>query len=232
MATFCLIHGNWHDGSCWAPVVDLLRARGHDAVAPDLPFDDPEAGYEESVRPVLRALDGVADPIIVVGHSRGSAEAALVGARRHPAMVVYVCPRFGSFPTPREAPSVFREGFAFPAKDALGRTVWDADAAISAMYPRLPRDTARDLAQRLQPGAATAGGYPLTEHPHVPVALIYATDDELFTPAWERFVAHEMLGVEPIESPGGHFPMAEDPAALAELLDRLASEATESPDPA
>lgn len=37
-------------------------------------------------------------------------------------------------------------------------------------------------------------------------------------------MARELLGIEPIEIQGGHFPMLEDPAALAELLDRLAAE--------
>ena len=55
-------------------------------------------------------------------------------------------------------------------------------------------------------------------------ALVYAADDELFEPAWERFMARELLGVEPIEIPGGHFPMVEDPDSLGELLDRLARE--------
>ena len=43
-----------------------------------------------------------------------------------------------------------------------------------------------------------------------------------FRREWERFIAREVLHVEPIEIPGGHFPMLEDPAALATLLDRLA----------
>jgi len=34
------------------------------------------------------------------------------------------------------------------------------------------------------------------------------------------------FGIEPIEISGGHFPMAEDPEALADLLDRLARELT------
>ncbi len=34
-------------------------------------------------------------------------------------------------------------------------------------------------------------------------------------------MAGEVLGIEPIEIPGGHFPMAEDPAGLAELLASL-----------
>jgi pimeloyl-ACP methyl ester carboxylesterase len=71
--------------------------------------------------------------------------------------------------------------------------------------------------------ATPAGEYPLSAHPENPRALIYAADDELFEPAWERFMARELLGVEPIEIPGGHFPMVEDPAALGDLLDRLAS---------
>ena len=44
-----------------------------------------------------------------------------------------------------------------------------------------------------------------------------------FRPDFERFMARELFGIEPIEIPGGHFPMAEDPEALAELLDRVAS---------
>ena len=53
-------------------------------------------------------------------------------------------------------------------------------------------------------------------------ALIYAAEDEFFQPEFERFMAQDVFGIEPIEIPGGHFPMAEDPAALAELLDRVA----------
>ena len=222
MATFCLIHGQWHDGFCWGPVVDRLRALGHEAVAPDMPFDDPHAGYMERARPALEATHGV-DDLVVVGHSIGSAEAALVAAERHPALVVYVCPRFGAFATPPDAPDVYRAGFPFPPRGADGRSAWEPEAAIEVMYPRLPREAGWELARRLRPGAAAVGEYPLEQHPDVAAALIYATDDEFFTPEWEQYVARELLGVEPIAIPGGHFPMAEDPDALAGLLSRLAS---------
>jgi pimeloyl-ACP methyl ester carboxylesterase len=65
---------------------------------------------------------------------------------------------------------------------------------------------------------------PLAEHPDVATTRIYTSDDEFFTPEWERFVARELLAIEPIEIPGGHFPMIEDPDALAQLLDSLAVE--------
>ncbi len=186
-----------------------------------MPFDDPHADYEARARPALEALDGVADPVVVVGHSIGSAEAALVAEARRPVLLVYVCPRFGSFAIPPGAPDRFREGFPFPPKAADGRSVWAPAAAIEVMYPRLPRETGRELARHLRPGASAVGAYPLDRHPDVPTALIYATDDEFFTPEWERFVARELLGIEPIEISGGHFPMAEDPDGLADLLHRL-----------
>jgi pimeloyl-ACP methyl ester carboxylesterase len=225
VATFCLLHGNWHDGSCWSPVVEGLRSRGHEAIAPDLPFDDPAATYADRARPAIAALANVDGPIVVVAHSVGSAEGALVAAEYDRALLVYLCPRFGSFDVPEGAPPVFREGFPFPPRDAGGRMVWDPEAAIAAMYPRLPDDVARRLAERLRPGAAPVGEYPLAGHPDVATALILATEDEFFTPEWERYVARDVLGIEPIEIPTGHFPMIEDPAALVDLLDRLARSA-------
>jgi pimeloyl-ACP methyl ester carboxylesterase len=222
MATFCLIHGNWHDGSCWAPLIERLEAHGHDALAPDLPFDDPKATYADRARPALEALEGVPDPVIVVGHSVGSAEATLVAASREGSLLIYLCPRLGGLPTPAGAPNVFREGFPFPPSQADGTMVWDAEAAIDAMYGRLPPETAREQAHRLRPGAPAAGPYPLDAHPDIATVLVYASEDEFFEPAWERFAARELLGVDPIEIPGGHFPMLEDPDALADLLDRLA----------
>ena len=72
--------------------------------------------------------------------------------------------------------------------------------------------------------AMPADDYPLRELPDVPTALIYATEDELFEPDFERFMARELLGVDPIELQAGHFPMVEDPDGLAKLLDGLAGE--------
>jgi pimeloyl-ACP methyl ester carboxylesterase len=222
LATFCLIHGRWHDGSCWTPVVERLRLRGHEAVAPDLPFDDPRATHEERARPALDALADVPDPIVVVGHSGGSSEAALVAAKRRPALLVYLCPRFGEFSAAPDAPAPFRAGFPFPATDDQGRAVWQPQDAIRVMYPRLPAETASRLASRLRPAASAVGPYPLAEPPDVSSALVFTSDDEFFTPEWQRYVANDLLGIEPIELPGGHFPMIEDPDMLADLLDRLA----------
>ncbi|MGZ8665643.1 MAG: alpha/beta fold hydrolase [Solirubrobacterales bacterium] len=224
MATFGLIHGSWHDGSSWSRLIGPLRARGHAALAPDLPIDDPATGWEERVEPVLAALEGVHGQVVVVVHSGGSGYGALVADRLDGPLLVYLCPRLNPFPSPPGAPETFRPGFPFPPRRPDGTNAWEREAAIEAMYPRLSAGAAEELADALRPTGPPADDFPLPGHPDVATSLIYASEDEFFEPDWERYMARELLGVEPIEIPGGHFPMAEDPETLAEVLDRLARE--------
>jgi pimeloyl-ACP methyl ester carboxylesterase len=222
VATFCLLHGAWHDPACWDPLMAALRARGHDARAPELPLHDPASGYAQRVAPAIEAVADVAEPVMVVGHSQSSALGPLVAVARPTTLLVHLCPRFGPFEPPAGGPAPFRESIPMPKDRPDGTSAWDTETAIEAMYPRLRPEDAQALAERLRPMAMPAGDYPLPSHPDVPTALIYAADDEFFDPEWERFMARELLGVEPIELPGGHFLMVEDPDGLADVLDRLA----------
>ena len=223
MATFCLLHGNWHDASSWDPLLEPLRGHGHVVLAPDLILDDPEASFEERVGPAMGALEGTNGPIVIVGHSGSSGYAAFAANETPGSLLVYLCPRLAQVKPPDGAPAPFRKGLPMPPADEDGMVRWDPEAAIEAMYPRLPSETARALARRLQAGAPSIQ-HPLDGHPNVPTALIYTTEDEFFEPEFQRFMAREALGIEPIELPGGHFPMVEDPERLAEVLDRLARE--------
>jgi pimeloyl-ACP methyl ester carboxylesterase len=224
MATFGLLHGAWHDSSCWDLVTRHLEGLGHSTTAPDLPLHDPSAGYEQRIRPAIEALEESEGPVVVVAHSQTSALGPLVAAARPVSLLVYLCPRMGSLEPPPGAPDAFREGIPFPSARQDGTTAWDPETAMEVMYPRLPVERARALAEHLRPMAMPRGDYPLQAHPDVPTALVYATEDELFEPAFQRFMAEELLGIDAIELPGGHFPMVEDPVAVAELLDRLAGD--------
>jgi pimeloyl-ACP methyl ester carboxylesterase len=224
MATFCLIHGNWHDGSCWDLLRKPLAAGGHDIVTPDLPIDDPEADWDARIQPALQLLAPIEGRVVIVAHSAASGYGALVASRLDEPLLVHLCPRLNPFDAPPNAPEPFRPNFPFPSRLPDGRNAWERDAAIEVMYKRLPRDVAEGLAENLRPTCAPAGEFPLGGHPEVATSLIFATEDEFFEPDFERFMAREFLGVEPIEIPGGHFPMAEDPEGLADVLDRVADE--------
>ena len=219
MALFCLLHGAWHDAWCWTPLGEQLQELGHATLAPELPFDDPGADFEERVLPAVRALEGGAEPAVVVAHSMASTYAPLVSARAQVSLTVHLCGRLGFLDTSADAPGPFRSGIPFPSERADGTTVWDARLATETLYAHLSVDTAAELARRLRPLAPAADAYPACDT-SATAALIYTTDDEIFEPSWQRRMAAE-LHTEPIELPGGHFPMLERPRELAEVLDGL-----------
>ena len=219
-----MLHGAWHDPSCWDLLKPRLAELGHSTATPDLPLHDPSTGYEQRVRPAIEALQDSEGPVVVVVHSQSSALGPLVAAARPVSLLIYLCPRMGSIEPPPGAPDAFREGIPFPSAAQDGTTAWDPETALDVLYPQIPKERARALTEHLRPMAMPSGDYPLPKHPDVRTALIYAADDELFNPAFQRFMAEELLNIEPIELQGGHFPMVQDPVSLAKLLDRLASD--------
>jgi pimeloyl-ACP methyl ester carboxylesterase len=221
MATICLLHGNWHDSSCWELLTPRLERLGHRALTPDLPLHDPAAGYAERARPAIEALASEEPPVVVVGHSLAAGIAPIVADGTN-AAVVYLCPApTGPFAGVDVEIAPVRRAFSLPPADENGASVWDADVAVETMYARLPRDVARTLAGRLRPGSSAPDRYPLHGHPDLPARLVLATNDEFFDPEWSRRLSRALLRTEPIEIAAGHFPMIEAPAELARLLDGL-----------
>lgn len=190
-------------------------------VAPDLPYEDPATTYAERAQ---RALDALADAeyhdrVVVVGHSLGAGYSPLVAAAHPSSTLVHLCPApVGPFAQVEAPMRSSHEGFAFPANRPDGTSVWDPAEAIAVMYPRLDPDEAAELAARLKPGSAPADRYPLAEHPRVATQFIYARYDEFFEDEWSRWMAREVAHAEPIEIATGHFPMVEDPGAVAAIL--------------
>jgi pimeloyl-ACP methyl ester carboxylesterase len=223
VATFCLLHGKWHDSTSWDPLVAELEQRGHRCLTPEVPFHEPGAGHADRARPAIETLREVEGPVVVVGHSLSGAVAPLVAAEVDAALLVYLCPApNGPFAGVDVGVVPFRQGFPFPPDREDGTSVWDPDTAMAAMYPRLPATTARALAARLRPGATMPDAYPLDGHPDLPAAVIAGREDEFFVLEWSRGAALAVVGKEPVELASGHFPMVEVPGELADVLDRLA----------
>ena len=82
MAAFVLIHGAGDVGWYWHLVAAELRERGHDTVAPDLPFEDDSGGLAEYADAVAAAA-GDRTGLVVVAQSLGGFTAPLV-PRHHP----------------------------------------------------------------------------------------------------------------------------------------------------
>ncbi|HTW87156.1 MAG TPA: alpha/beta fold hydrolase [Candidatus Binataceae bacterium] len=73
---FLLVHGSWHDGGAWAPVVRRLESKGHRAYAPtiaghgkDVPKNVSHADCVQSV--IDYVIQRRLYDLVVVGHSFG-----------------------------------------------------------------------------------------------------------------------------------------------------------------
>ena len=218
MATFALVHGAWIGPWCWELVIPPLRAAGHEVVAPELPCEDLGATFETYAEVVLRELRDERAPILV-GHSLGGMTIPLVAQRLPDASMVFVC-AYLRIPGRKDGPPQFREGFGANLRDDAGRSSWSRERAVRQLFGRVPLGLAESSSDRLraQSQSPFAAPYPLSRVPTRRATWVLATEDEAFTTAWSRWAARELVGVEPVELPGGHFPMLERPSELVELL--------------
>src|SRR3982074_3681631 len=106
--TYALIPGAGGSAWYWHRVTPLLSASGAVAIALDLgaaavavPPDDDCAALTTSADPVVEAVSGVSDPLILVAQSMGAFTAPIVASRVPTASIVLVNPMV---PTAGETP--------------------------------------------------------------------------------------------------------------------------------
>jgi len=78
--TFVLIPGAGGAAWYWHRVIPLLQEAGHEAIAVDLPGDDPSAGLPEYTRLVTSAI-GDRRNVVLVAQSLGGFTAPLAAAK-------------------------------------------------------------------------------------------------------------------------------------------------------
>ncbi len=240
MTTFALVHGAWHGAWCWESVVTPLRDLGHDAVAVDLPADDPTATFDTYADVVCAALDaafegagGDRSDVVVVGHSLAGNTIPLVAARRPVRHLVYLCallPDVGRsmLDQIRADADMLNPDIdsGLSAPDAQRRRAWtDLGLARALFFADCDEPTALAALQRLRPQATYPYIQPfsLAAFPPVPATYVVCTDDRMVGPGWSRRVAPARLCADIVELPGGHSPFLSRPHELADVLHRVGS---------
>jgi pimeloyl-ACP methyl ester carboxylesterase len=223
---FVLIHSTGQGAAGWGRLVRALaERRRHTAHAVELP-NDPGLLAADFAELVRGQVDGVAAPIALAHSGSGPllpASARALEACHQVWLAAWV-------PDPQTS---FAEESAAHAEDAfnpdwLGKDpVGDDTAAATFVYhdcDAATRDWALSTRRLFLPRAVYGERISLVEG--LPSTYIVATHDRTIRPEWQRRMARERLGVEPIEIGSGHCPNVSQPDRLAEILADVAERAS------
>ena len=221
MATLALIHGGGDVGWYWHLLEAVLRERGHDVVAPDLPCEDDTATLLDYADTVVEAI-GERRDLMVVGQSYGGFTAALVAGRLPVDALVFVA---AMVPAPGETPADWWEntGYRQAVEEQARRDggLTGSEDPFVAFYHDVPRSLAEEAMskQRSESNAAYNDPWPLDSLPAVPTRSVVCTEDRFFPTPFMRRVVSERLGVVPDEIAAGHCSALSRPHELGMLLD-------------
>jgi|ERR1700678_1349433 pimeloyl-ACP methyl ester carboxylesterase len=218
MTTFVLIPGAGGMAWYWHRVVPLLHQAGHDAIAIDLPGDDPEAGLPEYAVSVRAAMDGRPD-VVLVAHSLGGFTAPLAADAPQVSAIVFVN---AMIPVPGETPGAWwsatgqAQARVAAAKRGGYSTDFDLDTYFLHDVPESVLATGEE--PRAEADAAFGSVCDFAALPPVPVKVAAGADDRFFPVEFQQRVARDRLGVAADVLPGGHLIALSRPEPLARYL--------------
>lgn len=220
---FGLVPGAGGSAWYWSRVVPLLEARGHEAIAVELPATDDSAGFEEYADAVAEAI-GKRDDLVLVGQSLGGFTVPLVCDRIPVAELILVN---AMIPAPGETGG---EWWTATGQDRAQRELderegRDPDAPFDPFVTFLhdvPPDVVEEGADenQLQSGTPFQRPWPRHSWPDVPTRAIAGRDDRLFPVDFQVALAQQRLGITPEILPGGHLIALSRPAELVATLIR------------
>jgi pimeloyl-ACP methyl ester carboxylesterase len=217
--TFLLIPGAGGTQWYWHLLVPLLKNAGQEAIAVDLPSEDPEAGLAEYARLVASAADGHSN-VVLVAQSLGGFTAPMAAAKIDVQAMVFVN---AMIPKPGETAGEWWEatGWDEARLAAAERGGYPAEVDLEAYFLHdVPPDVAAsgEQYQRPESEAAFASVCDFGAWPPVPIKVAAGADDRFFPASFQQAVARDRLGIEADIVPGGHLNALSQPGALAEYL--------------
>ena len=221
-ASFVLIPGAGGAAWLWSRVVRELKARGHDAIAVDLPAEDESAGLPEYAQVVLKAAAD-RENIVLVGQSMGAFPAVQVCDQLPVTTLVLVNPMI---PNPGETPGEWwantGQEQAMRDNDLREGRSPDAEFDVNTYFLHdLPPDVLAEAGDNDRRQSEAIFGSPLnvSAWPTAPTRVISGRDDRFFPLDFQRRLARERIGITPDVIPGGHLAALSHPAELVDVLD-------------
>lgn len=219
MSTYVLIPGAGGTAWYWHRVLPLLRAAGHEAIAVDLPGDDPAAGLPEYTRLVADAIGG-RDDVVLVAMSLGGFTAPLVAAKVPVRSLVFVN---AMIPVPGETPGAWWDntGWLEARTAAAERGGYGTEFDLPVYFLHdVPPEVAESGAAHQRPEADAVFGSvcDFAAWPPVPIRAVAGADDRFFPAEFQRRLAADRLGILADVLPGGHLIALANPAGLTDYL--------------
>jgi len=225
MTTFCLMHSSGQGPEGWKFLVEELESRGHRALTPAFEVDRVDQGllyHTDTIVQALQASGAYAQDVICVAHSAAGMYLPLVAERWPSRRMVFLAalvprPGLSVMDQVRDDPTMFDPAWR-------GKDPRDDDVALDFVFHDCPPKRLKwALSTRVffYAKRAMEERCPLTNWPDVQASYIVCADDRTIAAAWQRKIAREFLGVEPLELPGGHSPNVSRPELLADVLDRI-----------
>jgi hypothetical protein len=217
--TFVLIPGAGGAAWYWHRVVPLLQEAGHEAIAVDLPGDDPAAGLPEYADLVASAI-GDRGNVVLVAQSLGGFTAPLVAAKVPLGSLIFVN---AMIPAPGETPGQWWDNTGWaPARVAAaekGGYGTEFDLAAYFLHDVPPEIAAAgETHQRPEADAVFKSACDFSSWPPVPIRVAAGSQDRFFPAGFQQALARDRLGIEADILPGGHLIALSQPARLVSYL--------------
>ena len=219
MSTYVLIPGAGGAAWYWHRVAGLLQAAGHEAIAVDLPGDDPAAGLPEYSGLVVDAIGG-RDDVVLVAQSLGGFTAPLAAAKVPVRSLVFVN---AMIPVPGETPGAWWDntGWLAARTAAAERGGYGADFDLAVYFLHdVPPEVAAagEPYQRPEADVVFGSECAFAGWPPVPIRAVAGAGDRFFPVGFQQALARDRLGIEADVLPGGHLIALAQPARLAGYL--------------
>ncbi len=205
---YLLVPGAGGQAWFWHQLVPLLPG----AIAVELPAGDPEAGLATYADTIVRAAGPPSEPVTVVAQSMGGLSAPLVCDRLPVAELVLLN---AMVPRPGET------GHQWWQATGHHDVFTDEMDLMQHFFHDVPEEITRQaqaMGEPEQTGRPFDDPWPLAAWPQVSTRVLTGSDDRFFPAEFQRRVARERLGLEPVLVPGGHLAALSRPRELAAAL--------------